>query len=73
VKYVPDFTNNGQYYGGPAGNWLSIFRYADVVLMVAEARMQYGGALQPIQLFREEHLRAHLIKERGNKTVASGL
>ena len=33
VKYVPDYA----YYGGPAGNDLMIFRYADVILMVAEA------------------------------------
>ncbi len=40
VKYVPDYA----YYGGPAGNDLMIFRYADVVLMVAEAQMRKGGA-----------------------------
>jgi hypothetical protein len=42
VKYVPDFSSSGKYYAGPAGNWLNIFRYADVVLMVAEARMRTG-------------------------------
>jgi hypothetical protein len=36
VKYVPDYN----YYGGPADNDLMIFRYADVVLMVAEAKMR---------------------------------
>lgn len=44
VKYVPDYAN----YGGPAGNDLMIFRYPDVVLMVAEAKMRTGdnaGAL----------------------------
>lgn len=40
VKYVPDYT---QYGGGPAGNDLMIFRYADVVLMVAEAQMRSGN------------------------------
>lgn len=40
VKYPPDFTNNGKYYAGPAGNWLMIYRYPDVVLMVAEAMMR---------------------------------
>jgi hypothetical protein len=36
VKYVPDFSNNGKNYGGnTAGNWVLIFRYPDVVLMVA--------------------------------------
>lgn len=38
VKYVPDY----DFYGGPAGNDLMIFRYADVVLMVAEAKMRSG-------------------------------
>ncbi len=40
VKYVPDFTNDGKYYTGPAGNWQMLFRYPDVVLMVAEAKMR---------------------------------
>jgi len=40
VKYPPDFTSGGSYYAGPAGNWLTIFRYPDVVLMVAEAKMR---------------------------------
>ena len=40
VKYVPDYAN----YGGPAGNDLMIFRYADVVLMVAEAKQRAGDA-----------------------------
>ncbi|HEX2605835.1 MAG TPA: RagB/SusD family nutrient uptake outer membrane protein, partial [Flavisolibacter sp.] len=47
VKYVPDFTgvaSGKNYYGGPAGNWLMIFRYADAVLMVAEAKMRTGDA-----------------------------
>ena len=40
VKYVPDYSNNGANYAGPAGNWLILFRYPDVVLMVAEAKMR---------------------------------
>lgn len=40
VKYVPDFSDGGKFYGGPAGNWQLIFRYPDVVLMVAEAKMR---------------------------------
>lgn len=41
VKYVPDYTGaNYQFYGGPAGNDLMIFRYPDVVLMVAEAELR---------------------------------
>jgi hypothetical protein len=40
IKYVPDYA---QYGGGPAGNDLMIFRYSDVVLMVAEAQYRKGG------------------------------
>lgn len=41
LKYLPDFSNNGKNYGGgTAGNWCMIFRYPDVVLMVAEAKMR---------------------------------
>lgn len=39
-KYVPDFTNGTKYYTGPAGNWIQLIRYADVVLMVAEAKLR---------------------------------
>lgn len=45
----------------------------DVRPLVAEARMQAGGALQPLQLFRSLKTRESLIKERGQKTVATGL
>jgi len=45
----------------------------DTRALVAEARLQAGGALQPLQLFREQKIRAQLIKERGSKTVATGL
>lgn len=41
VKYVPDYA---QYSGGPTGNDLMIFRYADVWLMVAEAKMRTNDA-----------------------------
>jgi starch-binding outer membrane protein, SusD/RagB family len=47
VKYPPDFTNGGKYYAGPAGNWLTIFRYPDVVLMVAEAKMRAASTDVP--------------------------
>ncbi len=41
LKYIPDFSGNGKNYGGgTAGNWCMIFRYPDVVLMVAEAKMR---------------------------------
>ncbi len=45
----------------------------DVRPIIAEARLQRGAALQPLQLFREEKVREQLIKERGDKTVATGL
>jgi len=41
--------------------------------LVAEARLRAGAALQPIQLFRQQKVRQQLIKERGEKTVATGL
>jgi hypothetical protein len=46
VKYVPDYA----FYGGPAGNDLMIFRYPDVVLMVAEARQRTGDAAGALTL-----------------------
>ncbi|MBU3744460.1 MAG: RagB/SusD family nutrient uptake outer membrane protein [Sediminibacterium sp.] len=52
VKYAPDYS---QYGGGPAGNDLMIFRYPDVVLMVAEARMRNNdaaGALTMVNALR---------------------
>jgi L-rhamnose isomerase/sugar isomerase len=45
----------------------------DVRPLVAEARLQNGGALQPLQLFRSQQVRSQLIKARGEKTVATGL
>ena len=45
----------------------------DVRPLVAEARLRSGGALQPLALFRNEKVRERLIKERGLKTVATGL
>jgi L-rhamnose isomerase/sugar isomerase len=45
----------------------------DVRPLVAEARLLAGGALQPLQLFRTLKVRENLIKERGLKTVATGL
>jgi len=41
LKYPPDYT---QYGGGPTGNDLMIFRYPDVVLMVAEAKLRVNPA-----------------------------
>jgi len=50
----------------------SAFR-TDVRSVVAEARLKNGGALNPLQLFRDLKVRDQLIKERGSKTVATGL
>lgn len=36
VKYTPDYS----FYAGPAGNDVMIYRYPDIVLMVAEAKMR---------------------------------
>ena len=36
-KYPPDFSTGSASYSGPSGNWYMLFRYADVVLMTAEA------------------------------------
>ena len=45
----------------------------DVRALVAEARLRSGGALQPLALFRSEKVRDGLVKERGLRTVATGL
>ena len=45
----------------------------DVRPVVAEARLRAGGALQPLSLFRSLNVREKLVKERGLKSVATGL
>lgn len=45
----------------------------DVRPLVAEARLRAGGALQPLQSFRNLKIRNQLIRERGTKAFASGL
>jgi L-rhamnose isomerase/sugar isomerase len=50
----------------------SSFR-SDLRALVAEARLRAGGALDPLSLYRSGKVREHLIKERGAKTVATGL
>lgn len=45
----------------------------DVRPLVAEARLRAGGALAPLKLYRNLNIRKQLIKERGEKTFASGL
>ena len=50
----------------------SAFR-TDVRALVAEARLRSGGALNPLSIYRLEKVRENLIKQRGNKTIATGL
>lgn len=45
----------------------------DVRALVAEARLRAGSALSPLGVYRAEKVRENLIKERGLKTVATGL
>lgn len=45
----------------------------DVRPLVAEARLRQGGALNPIEVYRQLGVRSQLIKERGEKAVATGL
>lgn len=45
----------------------------DVRPLVAEARIRAGGALQPLQLFRQAQLRNKLITKRGSESKATGL
>jgi L-rhamnose isomerase/sugar isomerase len=45
----------------------------DVRPLIAEARLHDGGALKPIAVFRHEKVREALIKERGKKTISTGL
>lgn len=41
IKYTPDFSDpTGTYYSTNPGNDLAIFRYPDVLLMVAEAKLR---------------------------------
>src|SRR5664279_5432371 len=49
-----------------------IFR-KDVRTIVAEARLRNGAALSPLGFFREQKIRQQLTKNRGRKTVATGL
>lgn len=45
----------------------------DMRVLIAEARLRAGGALNPLIVYRAEKVRENLIKERGSKTVATGL
>lgn len=45
----------------------------DIRSLVAEARLQDGGALEPFKLYRHLNVRNTLIKQRGGKTISTGL
>jgi len=45
----------------------------DVRPLIAEASLRSGGALDPVGAYRALNVREQLIKERGTKTVATGL
>ena len=45
----------------------------DTRALVAEVRLRSGAALNPLTIFRNEKVREGLIKQRGLKTVATGL
>ncbi|HSI76871.1 MAG TPA: TIM barrel protein [Lunatimonas sp.] len=45
----------------------------DVRALIAEARLQAGGAINPIGVFRDKQVRKELIKERGAKALSTGL
>lgn len=45
----------------------------DVRPLLREARLQQGAALEPVSLYRSLELRQQLSRERGAKTVATGL
>ena len=45
----------------------------DVRPLIAQARLLSGGVLEPVSFYRQSKIRENLIKERGLKTVATGL
>jgi hypothetical protein len=67
-KYPPDFTDvSGAYYSANSGNWLMLFRYPDVVLMVAEALKRQASPDDATALTLVNQLRA----ARGASLLAS--
>ncbi len=50
IKYPPDYSN---YSGGNQTNQLQIFRYADVLLMVAEAKLRTNDAAGALTLVNQ--------------------
>jgi len=45
----------------------------DMRAIVSEARLQAGGALDPLAVYRDQKVRKNLIRERGSKVAATGL
>jgi L-rhamnose isomerase/sugar isomerase len=45
----------------------------DLRPLLAESRLREGAALDPVHAYREAGVRAQLIRERGEKTVSTGL
>ncbi|WP_154855963.1 TIM barrel protein [Cyclobacterium xiamenense] len=45
----------------------------DLRPLIAEARVQSGAALHPVSVFRKLEVRKKLIRERGSKSLATGL
>ena len=45
----------------------------DVRSLVAQARLELGGVLNPLEFYRKAEIRKQLIQQRGSKTVATGL
>jgi L-rhamnose isomerase / sugar isomerase len=45
----------------------------DLRALVAQARLDSGGALEPLPLYRDLKIREQLVRDRGEKTVATGL
>jgi L-rhamnose isomerase/sugar isomerase len=45
----------------------------DVRPLIAEASLRNGGAIRPLEVFRKLNVRDSLIKERGTKSIATGL
>jgi L-rhamnose isomerase/sugar isomerase len=46
---------------------------SDVRPLLAEARLQSGGCLDPLNFFKSHSVRDTLIKQRGKQAVATGL
>ena len=60
AKYVPDFSDpGGSWFNDRPGNSLMLFRYADAVLMVAEAKMRAASPDVPGALTLVNDLRSH--------------